>query len=247
MTTEKKRTTTEEKRQTTDKALTDDEKKRLEELELGIRNHYIYRCKAFREINSRQLYREYNTFEKYAQHKWDLERSHAYRLIGAAEVIEHLEKTNQPLPANESQAIALADYRADRDELDNIWEVVRAEGRPVTAKRINEVAAELFPSKYGPKDIQPQIPIDHHAEPTAAQSGAANRYEAVITANAAPPAIAALADALGAAHSGNTNVGNFRKEIADNQVFNSFCEVFSWVAATQPQSLSIELKRTSAA
>jgi hypothetical protein len=60
---------------------------------------------ALMEIKSRKLYRaEFRTFEEYCRRRWEFNRAHAYRLIGAAEICKSLSPIGDiPLPENECQ------------------------------------------------------------------------------------------------------------------------------------------------
>jgi hypothetical protein len=60
---------------------------------------------ALLEIRDRKLYRaEFKTFEDYCRIRWEFNRAHAYRLIGAAEVCRTLSPIGDiPLPENECQ------------------------------------------------------------------------------------------------------------------------------------------------
>ena len=60
---------------------------------------------ALMEIKTRKLYRaEFRSFEEYCRGRWEFNRAHAYRLIGAAEVCKSLSPIGDiPLPENECQ------------------------------------------------------------------------------------------------------------------------------------------------
>lgn len=56
-----------------------------------------------------KLYRSYGTFEDYCRKRWHLSQTHAYRLIGAADVVENLkDSTVGQLPKNVEQTKPLA-------------------------------------------------------------------------------------------------------------------------------------------
>jgi hypothetical protein len=70
--------------------------------------------KALRRIRDQQLYRQllFNSFEAYVKERWDMAKSHAYRLIEASRVIDNLSPIGDGiLPQNESQARALAQLK----------------------------------------------------------------------------------------------------------------------------------------
>lgn len=61
--------------------------------------------KALKEVRDERLYRVllFESFEAYLKHRWDMSRSHAYRLIDAARVIDNLSPIGDILPENEAQ------------------------------------------------------------------------------------------------------------------------------------------------
>jgi hypothetical protein len=76
--------------------LSDEERKKLENLELviksGIRS-FITVGVALSSVRDQRLYRDnYDSFEQYVWGKWQLSRSHGYRLITAAAIIDQARK-----------------------------------------------------------------------------------------------------------------------------------------------------------
>ncbi len=66
---------------------------------------------ALLQIRDGKLYRpQYGSFEEYCLEKWDMDHSHAYRLMKSAEVVENLRSSpiGELLPANEAQTRPLA-------------------------------------------------------------------------------------------------------------------------------------------
>jgi hypothetical protein len=61
--------------------------------------------KALKEVRDDRLYRQllFDSFEAYLKRRWDMSRSHAYRLIDAARVIDNLSPIGDILPENEAQ------------------------------------------------------------------------------------------------------------------------------------------------
>jgi hypothetical protein len=61
--------------------------------------------KALKEVRDDRLYREllFDSFESYLNQRWDMSRSHGYRLIEAARVIDNLSPIGDILPENEAQ------------------------------------------------------------------------------------------------------------------------------------------------
>jgi hypothetical protein len=81
---------------------------RLTTLEMVIeseRGSFYKVGKALREIRDERLYRElfFDSFERYVKKRWDMGKSHAYRLIEASRVIDNLSPIGDVLPENEAQ------------------------------------------------------------------------------------------------------------------------------------------------
>ncbi len=84
--------------------------KRLEEvIEKNQRSFYVI-GKALKQIRDERLYREYSydLFEHYTKSRWDMGKSHAYRLIEAYQIIVNLSPIGEILPENEAQTRPLA-------------------------------------------------------------------------------------------------------------------------------------------
>jgi len=93
--------------------------------------------KALRRIRDEQLYREllFDSFEKYVKERWDMAKSHAYRLIEASKVIDNLSPIGDGiLPQNESQTRALAGLKALDQR--NIWREFIESGTTINASNI---------------------------------------------------------------------------------------------------------------
>lgn len=85
-------------------------------IERGLRLH-LEAARALREIRDRRLYRdEYPTFEHYCAARWQIARSHAYRLCDWAEVAENLVSIGDTLPVRESHARPLSGLTADQQQ-----------------------------------------------------------------------------------------------------------------------------------
>lgn len=135
------------------------EKKRLAELEkivtTNFKAFYAVGC-ALREIRESKFYREtHKTFSDYTRDLWDLARSHSYRLIDSADVVDRLipfktelknvpnwGQNEDPIPQNEAQARALAKYPEDKQI--EIWRqaVETSDGR-ITAAHIKRTARQM--------------------------------------------------------------------------------------------------------
>jgi hypothetical protein len=135
------------------------DKKRLAELEAVVTSNfkafYEVGC-ALREIHDSLLYREtHRTFADYAKDLWDLARSHTYRLIDSANIVDRLlpyaselknvpnwGQNEDPLPKNEAQARALAKYPIEKQI--EIWrKAVETAGGRITAAHIKKTARQI--------------------------------------------------------------------------------------------------------
>jgi hypothetical protein len=91
---------------------------------------------ALAEIRDSRLYREsHATFEEYCRGRWDLGRSHAYRLIDSAAVVSPIGDIEPP--SNEAQARELVPLRDDPDALREVWSELRdRHGQQLTAAAV---------------------------------------------------------------------------------------------------------------
>jgi hypothetical protein len=134
-------------------ALTADEKKELTRFERVIKGGwetFVEVGKALAAIQQQRLYRgKYRSFEAYCRDRWQYGKSHAHRLIGAAEVIDHLSPIGDglPLPLNESQVRPLIGLEAE-DQV-KAWKaaVEQAAGKGITAKMVRLAAEGLAGTK----------------------------------------------------------------------------------------------------
>lgn len=110
---------------------------------------------ALAEIRERKLHREeYATFDDYCRERWGLSKTHANRLISAAQIVESLTleaPVGAVLPQTESQCRALAG--ADPEDRAMAWSgaVDLAGGEQPTAEevlRAVELAREIDPEEY---------------------------------------------------------------------------------------------------
>lgn len=93
--------------------------------------------KALRQIRNEQLFREllFDSFEAYVKERWDMARSHAYRLIEAANVIDNLSPIGDGiLPENEAQTRPLARLKVFDQQ--QIWREFIESGTPMNAENI---------------------------------------------------------------------------------------------------------------
>jgi hypothetical protein len=119
---------------------------------------------AFAEIHSKKLYRAtHSSFESYSRDKWGFSRSHAYRLIDAAEVRGSLSPVGDILPDNEWKCRELKKLPdADRQVA---WKtaVERAGEKQPSARIVREAVAEILGASE-----EPNAPDDDSPDATAA-------------------------------------------------------------------------------
>ena len=99
--------------------------------------------KALREIRDERLYCEllFKSFEEYLKKRWDMGRSHAYRLIEASRVIDNLSPLGDVLPENEAQLRPLGKLKpVDQRRL---WRDFLAAGLELNARNIGRFAAKV--------------------------------------------------------------------------------------------------------
>jgi len=142
--------------------LTPAEQNELEHLEMVIKNgwtHFLEVGHALIIIQTDRLYRDkYETFEEYCRNSLDMSRSHAYNLIGSTEVFDQL-SANADIkvkPQNEFQVRSLIAVPKEKRAL--AWKKAEATGKPVTAKLVNQVAAEFKPAKSGKPGLHESSP-----------------------------------------------------------------------------------------
>jgi hypothetical protein len=145
-----------------------DESKLLAEYEATINafvTAFLAVGRALRAIRDRALYREdYRDFESYLAKRWDMSRVHAWRLIGAADVVDDLLPIGNILPATESQARPLVPL--NKKQRVEAWEeVLRAtEGLRITAVIIANIVEKYMEAKglieptQRNEDVYSQIP-----------------------------------------------------------------------------------------
>lgn len=99
---------------------------------------------ALARIRDQKLYRAgYDTFEAYCREKWHYAKSHAYRIIGAAEVVATLSPIGDiPGPTHEAQVRSLIGLEPEKAR--EAWKkaVEKAKGGMVTAKLVRNAVAE---------------------------------------------------------------------------------------------------------
>jgi transposase len=105
---------------------------------------------ALKQIRDRRLFvRSHTTFEEYVRDRFQVHRSHAYRWIQAAEVVENLSPIgDMPKPKNESQIRPLVGLNPEHQVA--AWQHACASASgPVTAKTVKASVASMFPPQRG--------------------------------------------------------------------------------------------------
>jgi hypothetical protein len=109
--------------------------------------------KALARIRDQKLYRaEYDTFEAYCRCEWQYAKSHAYRLIAAAEVLMILSPNGDiPVPTHEAQVRPLLGLPPEHAQLAWKKALEKAGRETVTEKLVKEAVSELqartFPTR----------------------------------------------------------------------------------------------------
>ncbi len=69
---------------------------------------------ALKQIRDNHFYRNlgFDSFESYVKDRWDFGKSHTYRLIDAARVIDNLSPIGDILPVNEAQCRLLTPFES---------------------------------------------------------------------------------------------------------------------------------------
>jgi hypothetical protein len=118
--------------------------KRLEHLESVIKKYrrdFYSVGKALKEIRDGRHYQTvaFTSFESYVRLRWDMGRSHAYRLIEAFTVIENLSPIGEQLPKNEAQVRPLT--QLDPHSQRRVWRDFLATGKPISTLNIKKFVA----------------------------------------------------------------------------------------------------------
>ena len=120
--------------------------RRLSQLEAVIKQYrkdFYSVGKALKEIRDGRHYHKlsFKSFESYVRRRWDMGRSHAYRLIEAAAVIDNLSPIGD-VPQNEAQSRALT--KLDAFSQRRVWRDFLKTGKALTAVNIKKhVSAHL--------------------------------------------------------------------------------------------------------
>jgi hypothetical protein len=111
--------------------------------------------KALKEIRDSRHYHKlsFKSFDRYVRLRWDMGRSHAYRLIEAFSVIDNLSPIGDILPKNEAQVRPLT--QLDLFSQRRVWRDFLKTGKPLSALNIKKfVSAYLGKQKTGAPFIE---------------------------------------------------------------------------------------------
>jgi len=139
---------------------------RLIELEAMIADNQesFYKIgQALKEIRDSRLHKQalFDTFEAYTRARWDMGKSHAYRLIRSYEVIYNLSPIGDKVPANESQVRPLT--QLDVLEQRSIWKAIINSGMELTARNIKKFIDGQKTSHEVKPDLTELISTDYMA------------------------------------------------------------------------------------
>lgn len=112
-------------------------------IESNQRNFYAV-GKALKEIRDKRLYRElgFDLLEMYTRSRWDMGKSHTYRLIEASVVIDNLSPIGETLPFNEAQTRPLTNF--EPFEQRKIWREFLKSSHDMTARYIQKFISDYL-------------------------------------------------------------------------------------------------------
>jgi len=125
--------------------------RRLAQLEAVIKQYrqdFYSVGKALKEIRDGRHYHRlsFKSFESYVRLRWDMGRSHAYRLIEAAAVINNLSPIGEVLPKNEAQVRPLT--KLDAFSQRRVWRDFLKTQKALSAVNVKKfVSAQLGEQK----------------------------------------------------------------------------------------------------
>ena len=126
---------------------------RLEAVIEKYRRDFYAVGRALKQIRDGRHYQDLSvgTFDRYVNVRWDMSRSHAYRLIEAFVVIENLSPIGDILPRNEAQARPLT--RLDPHSQRRAWSDFLKTHKPLSALNIKRFVS-LVEHKSPPRFIE---------------------------------------------------------------------------------------------
>jgi hypothetical protein len=117
--------------------------------------------KALKEVRDERLYRQllFDSFEIYLKQRWDMSRSHGYRLIEAARIIDNLSPIGDKLPENEAQLRPLI-HLSPSDQC-KIWRDFLATGTELKARNIRRFVLTYMSGEKKGIDQSELISVDY--------------------------------------------------------------------------------------
>lgn len=126
-------------------------------IESNQRNFYDV-GKALKEIRDNRLYRNlgFDLFENYTKIRWDMGKSHTYRLIEASQVIDNLSPIGEKMPLNEAQARPLTNFNTFDQR--KIWRDFLKSNHEMTARNVRKFISEYL-GKQNPSTVPNLIEV----------------------------------------------------------------------------------------
>jgi hypothetical protein len=140
---------------TSKKDNTDQRLNRLEAVIETNQRSFYQLGKALKEIRDSGLYQKlcFESFEQYIKIRWDLGKSHCYRLIEASDVIDNLSPIGESLPQNESQVRPLT--KLDAFDQRKVWQAFIKSGVPLSAVNISKFISAYIAGPEAPAGSTP--------------------------------------------------------------------------------------------
>jgi hypothetical protein len=117
--------------------------------------------KALKEVRDDRLYRQllFDSFDSYLKQRWDMSRSHGYRLIEAARIIDNLSPIGNKLPENEAQLRPLI-HLSPSDQC-RVWRDFLATGTELKANNIRRFVLKYVGGENKGIDQSELISVDY--------------------------------------------------------------------------------------
>jgi hypothetical protein len=125
--------------------------KRLESIIASNQRNFHCLGQALKAIRDHHLYRNlgFDSFESYVKNRWDIAKSHSYRLIDAANVIDNLSPIGDILPLNEAQCRLLSPFESFDQR--KIWCAFLQTGVALTARRLRNFISDYTGNRQSPR------------------------------------------------------------------------------------------------
>ena len=125
---------------------------RLESIIASNQRNFHFVGQALKAIRDHHFYRNlgFDSFESYVKNRWDIGKSHAYRLIDAANVVDHLSPIGDILPRNEAQCRLLSPFESFDQR--KIWRAFVQTGLALTARQLRNFISDYQDQRQRPRD-----------------------------------------------------------------------------------------------